>query len=428
MNYYSFLRIEEEDERSILYQDIYFINGNLTVLSSYPKEVFPVNKFTNLYTWKPEVLVVPNVDEYLSQYQFQEIELATYSDMLWISNIGHALFDDLYPIYLALAKFNLSDRKFDIIVNKWENFRERATEVVKDFCRGEIIELSVAPTLHIKNLIAGTGRCGNRVIREDYTLCGEIYNGINRFRERILSTYNISLSPINRLPRVAIIDNKRFTVEERKEIDKVIENLQEKKVDIQYIYWQNYLTFKDQLVDVADIDIYVSAPGNGIMYVPLLKNGAVIVNLGWMERTQTNSMRPNLVIPNATRDYTLPGFMEQSVCVASNASTLYYDRYKYNNIEEYPLTEIIEKAIRVVIGEESPPINNHNIDAQIFIEYCKRNNKARELCDYLTGKALFIEFFINEHPDAIPTEIVDLALLRELKEEYHYDRRYEIIL
>jgi hypothetical protein len=46
----------------------------------------------------------------------------------------------------------------------------------------------------------------------------------------------------------------------------------------------------------------------------------------------------------------------------------------------------------------------------------------------LTGIAFFIELFINEHPAATPSPLVDLELLRKIKDEFGYNRKYEIKL
>ena len=45
-------------------------------------------------------------------------------------------------------------------------------------------------------------------------------------------------------------------------------------------------------------------------------------------------------------------------------------------------------------------------------------SNANQICDHLTSKAFFIEFFINEHPDAIQNNIVDIDLLRKIKDEF----------
>jgi hypothetical protein len=115
---------------------------------------------------------------------------------------------------------------------------------------------------------------------------------------------------------------------------------------------------------------------------------------------------------------------EQSVCAAANyVNTIYYDRFTYNNIEFDPLVNLINRAISIVGTTQN---NNWNIDALIFKEYCKRCNNPREVCDYLTGIAFFIELFVNEHPQATPSNIIDIKLLRQIKIEFNYNRKYEI--
>ena len=43
----------------------------------------------------------------------------------------------------------------------------------------------------------------------------------------------------------------------------------------------------------------------------------------------------------------------------------------------------------------------------------------------LTGKALYIEQFVNEHPFTVPRDLVNIDLLRQIKDELKYDRKYE---
>lgn len=429
MNYSSFVVEDDKDELSICYYNLYCIDGVITYVTDNYIELPYVNKWTNTYSWRPSIKIVDDIVSFLSDKELEEIKTATYSDMMWISNIGHALFDCLYPIYLALVKFGYEEESFDIVVNKWDNWKEKSTNMMLTFCKGKIIELQNKGNYHFNKLIAGTGRTGNRVIREDYILYGKKYNGISKFANRMMSAYNINMTNIKTTPYIIVVDNKRYSNYERDVISNVVTTLQSEGINIQYIHWQKYPSFKDQMIEVEKTNIYVSAPGNAIMYVPFLKKGSVIINLGWMEHTQTNTIRPNLIISNATKsDYILPGFMEQSVCsCVPDVSTIYYDRYKYNNIEEQPLIDIIRRAC-VLINEEIILDNNHNIDAQIFIEYCKRVSNGRQIADHLTGIAFFIELFVNEHPSAVDRSFVDKELLRKIKDEFNYDRKYEIVI
>jgi hypothetical protein len=96
----------------------------------------------------------------------------------------------------------------------------------------------------------------------------------------------------------------------------------------------------------------------------------------------------------------------------------------YNNLEFEPLVSIIDNAISTLKSEEILEIK-HNTDALVFKEYCKRVNNSKELCNHLTGIAFFIELFVNEHPQTVPPHLVNVELLRQIKDELGYDRRYE---
>ena len=434
MKYSSFITEGEVDDLSICYDNLYCIDSKLTYFAKEQVILPSVNKWTNTYTWKPEIKILNDEQEieiFLQDKKITNIPLATFSDMMWISNIGHALFDCLYPIYLALVKFGYENDPFYVGVNHWENRKEKATEVIKEFSKGDIIEFNdVTGVMHIHHLVAGTGRAGNRVIREDYILYGAKYDAINKYRYRIFETFGVQPDkPVNSPPKVIIVDNKRYEPNEKDAIKKTIEYFLLQHVDIKYVEWQHYPSFKDQMEEMGEVDIYVSGPGNGIMYVPFLKQGAVIINLGWMERTQTNSMRPNLFIKDAPKkEYFFPGFMEQSICAcASQASTLYYDRYKYNNLEELPLIQLLNQGLNL-LSSNKKPFSNYNIDAQVFLEYCKSVPSPKKVADYLTGIAMFIELLINEHPVAANPNIIDMQLLRKLKDKLGFDRRYEIAM
>ena len=104
--------------------------------------------------------------------------------------------------------------------------------------------------------------------------------------------------------------------------------------------------------------------------------------------------------------------------------TFNYNRFQYNDIEFEPLKNLIHNAISLLENKKILT-NNHNIDALVYIEYCKRSGKGKEISKMLTGKALYIEQFVNEHPFTVPSHLVDINLLRQIKDEFGYDRSYE---
>jgi hypothetical protein len=431
----TFETIDDKDNISIKYTNLYAINGIITYVTTDKNIDLPyVNKWTNTYYWSPDIKFFETKQEIENLCQNAKVvELALLGDNLWYGNVGHALFDGLYPVYLAAVKFGYKDEPFLYMADNWTNPLVTANEAVIRFSKYSEIwsypKLDKNTVIHFKTLISGTGQTGNRVINKDYILYGSKYNGLEAFKQRMMLTCGaIPNKPLNHPINAIIINNKRYTDKERQVINQVIEhyNLRE-HVNIKLIDWPDYKSFSQQMKLLQDIDIHISGPGTGMLYMPFLKNGAVNINLGYIEHTQTNTARPNIKILNSKKeDYLVPGWMEQSVCAAvKNVSTLYYDRFNYNLLEYISLIEIIEKAIQLVKNKEVLD-NKHNIDAQVFIEYCKRVQNAEQVCNYLTDIAFFIELFVNEHPQAVPENIVDINLLRKIKDEFNMNRSYEI--
>lgn len=434
----SYKTIDTINQLSIEYKNLYSIDGVIYYFTLANENLPLVNKFTDLYKWAPVVKVFNSeeeIDNYLSSFNsIQNVELATLGDNLWYGNIGHALFDGLYPLYLALVKFGYKDSSFTLLSSDWDNKQAMAYDIITKFSGNHLMEyhhLDKSKLIYFKTLVAGTGMAGNRVINTEYTLYGEKeYKALSLFKDRLLKAYNIQIDkPINKKYKAIIIRNKRFSNYEISVINQVIDLFKD-KLDIKFIDWyHDYRSFEEQMKELEDVDIHITGPGTGMLYMPFLKKGAVNINLGYMEHTQTNSSRPNLFIKESSAiDHILPGWMEQCVCSAANyVTTLYYNRFSNNNLEIQELESIINKAI-VVLDSGFTISNNHNIDALVFKEYCKRVDNADKVAEYLTGIGFFIELFVNEHPEAIPNHLVNVELLREIKNELGFDRRYEIKL
>lgn len=428
----------DKNNLSVKYNNIYAIDGQLYYFSLSPVDLPITNKFTNAAPWKPIVKLFKNereISEYLITFdKREEIELSVIGDNWWYGNIAHALFDGLYPIYVALVKFGYASRNFVLLSSDWDNKKTMSYDVMTKFCGSPIMEynkLDRSKLYCIKTLIAGTGMTGNRVVNKDYTLYGQNeYNALTLFKNRMLSAYDLSVDkPINSKLKVIIIKNKRFSPAEEMAIGQIL-HIYKNKLDIKYIDWHHdYSSFADQMKEIENVDIQITCPGTAMLYLPFLKRGAVNINLGYIEKTQTNSARPNIFIKESkAKDHILPGWLEQSVCAATDyVTTLYYDRATYNNLETAQIASLIDQAIKII--EDGKILEDrHHTDAHVFIEYCKRVDNAEELCKYLTSIAFFIELFVNEHPYTLSVVPVDIELLRKIKDEYGFNRQYEIKL
>ena len=429
-----------EDNVSIEYKNLYAIDGKIYFLTTENINLPYVKKFTISYDWKPEIMKF-NSEEELIKYvesleNLESIELSVLSDNLWYGHVGHGLFDVLYPIYLALLKFGYIDEPFTFLSMEWQSVENMMYSVIKKFTKQGFLEYTnLTKNYHFKTLVAGTDLAGNRVINDELFLYGKKWNGVYYFKKRLFDVYNISFDkPTNiEKPNVIIINNKRFTNDDMMVINKTIETLSS-ICNIKFVDWyQDYKhfgngSFMEQMKDIQDVDIQVTAPGTAMMYTPLLKKGAVNINIGYIEHTQTNGSRGNLkIIESKHKDHLVPAYLEQTICAGSyHTTSLYYNRYKYNNLEFEPLVELIKEAVDIIKNKQITE-GNLNIDGRVFREYCKRAKDSYNVCTYLTYRSLQVEFFVNEHPYALPST-VDIELLRSIKDEFNYDRSYEICI
>lgn len=416
-----------DDHLSVKYSNLYIIDGKITYLTTKPIDLPNISKWQMWHVWKPEIKLFNNnkeLESFVVENQRGHITLSVVGDNIWYGNIGHALWDGLYAQYLALVKFGYIDDSFVLMCSDWSNKQSMAYDVITKFSRNVLMEHNNLPSnevIKLDTLVVGALNTGNTVMNKEYTLYGQQYNGMKLFKERMLKSYNIEKKPTasDEQPKIIIINNKRFSDNERRVIHQVIDMLKP-SANIKFIDWyHDYNSFADQLKELEDVDIHVTGPGTGMMYMPFLKEGAVNINLGYIEKCQTNSMRPNIKIENYDKpEFEFPGWMEQAVCAAcTDISTLYYDRWNHPELEIYSLFSIILEAMNI-IKEGEIRANKHNLDAQVFIEYCKRTDNPEQICQHLTNMALFIELFVNEHPNAISPDFVNLDLLRQIKTEF----------
>lgn len=428
-----------DNNTSVEYKNLYCIHGVIYFLTVDHVELPWVKKFTISYDWRPEIMKFSSEQQIIDYVQslrnVETIELSALADNLWYGNVGHGLFDVLYPIYLSMLKFGYVDEPFTFLSTDWSYRENMMYDTIKAFTKQELLEYpNLNKTYHFKTLIAGTDGAGNRVQNKEVFIYGKQWDGLQQFKRRIFEVHNITVDkPINEIPKVIIINNKRFSTKDIEVINTVIQ-LMSTACDIKFVDWYHHYRksgnpkFLDQMKDFQDVDIQVTAPGTGMMYVPLMKKGAVNVNLGFIEHTQTNGVRGNLkILESKHADHLVPAYMEQPICAGTYyVTSLYYDRYKHNDLEVEPLINIINEAIAVVKNRQIVE-GNVPLDGQVFREYCKRATDADELCSFLSWASLHVEFFVNEHPYAMLPS-TDIELLRKIKDELNYDRRYEIHL
>lgn len=425
----TYTTIDDNDNLSICYSNLYCIDSRLKYLTTKNENLPYVNKWTNSYPWRPDLILFNTDDElinYVKNLNLKYIKLATYGDMLHAHNIGHGLLDCLYPPYLSLIKFNYINDDFSFIVPIFQHKEIMMYDITKRFSGSDIIEeYSQNDFLHIGKLVCGSGSAGNSNVNKDYKLYGSKYNGIYNFKKRMLNRYGLLEDlNINDKLNIIIVDNKRYSEYERKVLNDVVTHFSN-VYNIKYINWQSYSSFEEQLKEISNVDIQITGPGTGMLYIPFLKKNSVNINLGYMEEIPG---RANTTIQSLNKKVLVPSWMEQSVCEGcEQVHTIYYDRYEFNNIEFIPMLDIINKAVSIINGDIKID-TNLNTDALIFKEYCNRVDNYKELCNHLLKISFWIDAhnFVNEHPNAVPKDIVNIELLREIKKEFNYGDKYLI--
>jgi len=134
----SYTTADDQEHLSIKYENLYAINGTITYLTT-NKNINPpyVTKFMNMYHWRPEIKVFDTeeqIQEYLTTFENkQEVELSVLGDNIWYGNMGHALWDGFYPLYLSLLKFKYKNENFVYLTSDWHNKQIMAYDAITKF-------------------------------------------------------------------------------------------------------------------------------------------------------------------------------------------------------------------------------------------------------------------------------------------------------
>ncbi|CAF3209111.1 unnamed protein product, partial [Rotaria sp. Silwood2] len=415
----------------------------------------------------------------------------------WIHNIGHSLFDALYPAYAALIRFpprHLRPFRLLCAIDNCEGCSQG--DIFNRFAGLGIIKhyilnnMSIGSWFVFDELVMGSGMMCQRCTQPNLQLPGGVeLDGSRLFRDRMYVQHGI-IPPTRRrkhsaegrnrqdVLRAYIIDNKRYTEPDRKEIDAAIyeinnytimhqnegiieiSKLDGPLINVSYLYYnrikprerkssrfnapkidarspthqltENY--FMTQLRLMRTMDIHVTGPGTGSMYQTFLPDGSVVVNVGGLEP---------LTPEDGNITYTT--YMEQYMTSgAPYLKGLYYPiNERPKGIKRETLVKLIREAAKLIMNGFSMPVNpieNLASDGKLFIEMCEKDKK---FCELVTSRApdtdfdcydFWIDDIIHERGVWKEKQGVDdsieilcpfnRTLLRELREQYgihHYD-------
>ncbi|CAF1058820.1 unnamed protein product [Adineta steineri] len=434
--------------QSCLFRNLYYFNTQFIILTIKGRYLPPYCVRPDAFSFWPLILEKREFANYSDLETFVRIivdpkiipSVTVYFSQLWHYSIGHALFDGLYPAYVALIRF--SPRHLN-------PFRILADIDVCDSCWSEdiysrfgglgLLKKSVLDKMSkdrcfvFDELIMGSGTLCQRCTQPHLQLPGGVELDASRlFRDRMYQQHGV-FHPIIRqkssseqrtsddLLRAYIIDNKRFTDNDRQQFNDVINELNNYTnfylnktmnmsmklewplINVTYIYYDQVKAenlshieinmtridsrapqyelidnnFIAQLKLLRQMDIHISGPGTGQMYQTFLSDGSVTINLGGIRPSESESKK---------KGYT--SYLEQYLTSgAPYIKGLYYPiNERLKGIKKDEVIKLIRQAGQLILQGFSLPVNpreNLGIDGQLFVEMCEKDKK---FCSLVTER------------------------------------------
>ncbi|CAF2740415.1 unnamed protein product [Rotaria sp. Silwood2] len=359
----------------------------------------------------------------------------------WLGNIGHSLFDGLYPAYVALIHFpprHLQPFRLLCAIDECKTCQDE--DILNRFAGLGIIkhyvlnDMSNGSWFVFDEFVMGGGMMCQRCTQPNLQLPGGVeLDGSRLFRDRLYAQHGV-IPPTRRYKHSAegrnqhdvlhayVMDNKRFTDIDRKEINAAINEInnytiahQNKSItdinkldwpliNVSHVYydsikgrkrtssWFNETPidarsptyelietyFTRQLRLLRTTDIQITGPGTGSMYQSFVPDGSVIINVGGL-------------IPLTPKDQniTYTAYMEQYMASgAPYLKALYYPiNERPKGIKREELVKLIREAAKLIMNGFSIPVNptdNLAADGQLFIEMCEKDKK---FCELVTARA-----------------------------------------
>ncbi|KAF4669823.1 hypothetical protein FOL47_002338 [Perkinsus chesapeaki] len=320
-----------------------------------------------------------------------------YGYALYAHNVGHIMYDALYPLYVSMIRFGYGDADVNVVMKVEDRFNGKkflCDEFWPRFGGGLYSRLNDLrrPTYRFQRVIVGSRRMAHRSFNTDTTMPGSytFENALYMYTQRILSRYGlvdpISATKVSSAVKIdqaqngckgVIVDNKRFTDAERQMLESIaVESHDALGCDFTFIRWEKY-TFEEQLKVFSEANVYVSGVGTGITRSHFIRPGGVVVNLGEMDRYGTP---PRLQ----------PGYKDVQFAVGSpQLMALYYPMKllnMYGELQEEAVRNLMREAVQLV--HRGFPIPRPLKDGlaptgMSMVKYCEASPEA---CQDLSGQ------------------------------------------
>eukprot|EP00045_Choanoeca_perplexa_P009267 m.88392 g.88392 ORF g.88392 m.88392 type:complete len:635 (+) comp14828_c0_seq1:3-1907(+) len=394
-----------DGNRSCLYENLlYKDNGFVAVHRG--EEPFPADddirvntmgKFGS-YFWKPEVANAGNEEEARHHFkqtkQSEAVHIVTcpyttlHFETMWEMNPGHGLWDGLYPAFLAALRFGYGRTPLRLLptLPSWKGpcppGRQLACEsksILETFGGRGVFRFPVLQQLaasgvpiYFERMIVGNGQMAQRWMTPDLTVPGgRSLNGIRHFRDRMYWSHNMTYRPwlpkrSNTAVRGFVVDNKRYTDDDKANIAEAISILAQEGITITQLSWGDYWPFEKQLEVLGSSDVYITGPGTGMMLAPFMPDGSVVVNLLGIEECYGRRW------PNAMEEYMLEG--------SPFLRGLYYNSStRLQGLQLDSLLQLFRRAVSLTqTGFEIPVRKQDNLspEGKLLLAACERAPEA----------------------------------------------------
>ena len=426
--------------QSCLYKNLYYVNRGFWALSLKESNLsLPGVRLEALATsdFRPHHRIFDTYEE-LHEFIRSKADpmvlpgLTIHFNQRWHRNIGHALFDGLYPAYVALIRFAPKHlQSFRVFVGLDTSQCEScfSEDVYSRFGGVGLIKSNVIDAIApdrwyvFEELLLGSGMMCQRCIQSNYQLAGGVeLDGSRLFRDRMYKQHGIippdvrgKHSTEKRNPKIPInayiIHNKRFTEEEQIELKAALEEINKytdeninKSIDeikklpyplirVIYLNYRN-ITAQNNLssnLDTNPIDsrspTYELIDNNFIAQLRVLRQMNIhLTGPGTGQMYQTflsdGSVNINLGGMNPYKKertpIAYPSFLEQYVTAGTPyIKGLYYPINKRRDgIKRTEVVKLIQQAAQMIMEGFSIPVNpkdNLAPDGKVFVDQCKND-------------------------------------------------------
>jgi hypothetical protein len=433
-----------ENINRIKYNNLYFFDNNFYFLTTNKNIILKEVKLLGgpehtdqilkeEYIFLPKIKIFDDEKE-LNNFIDNDLviikEITNYFAHYYEHNIGHGLYDALYPSFLTLLDFfNENDNYINLInllkPDGWicplKCSRDWILDIMSKFSKNNNLfknNLEKNKVYKFEILIAGSGYAGFSSVNKEYLVPGKENFSLEKFRDRFYNVYDIKKN-INTNIKISIIDSERYSTDEKNILLKINNILNEKGFESNYIYWKNYENFRDQLEIINNTNIHISSSGTSMMYFPFLNSGNIHINLG------TNNYSDCYNIQNKEERCLL---MDIPISLLSN--DIYIDYYNIFNHKKILLDEvnnIIEKNI-YYFKNELINSNNKNINinipnfVKIWREFCN-NEEYNDFRDIENIDEIITKMNNDKKPDLVGIRWIEMII-----QNYSpYNKNYEII-